>query len=247
MINESIRKSFTNETFKQREFSSNHHTYDEESELYECIRQGDKSKIQPLLDMFLSERVGKLSDNPLMNCRYHFVSAIAIITRITISCGVEHSACYMLSDIYIQKMDKCNTIIEIQSLYKDAIIDFVNESAKLKRNMSYPKPVRRCIDYIYSNLHDNITVAELSKYCNVTPTYLSSLFKKETGFNITVYIHNKKIDSAKEMLKYSDYSCSEISSFLSFSSASHFVSVFRKITGMTPNQYKKCYSKEALK
>ncbi len=241
-----IKKSFVREAFIQREYTTNHHTYDEESLLYECIRQGDAEKIKPLVDMFLSERVGKLSDNPLMNSRYHFVSAIAIITRITISCGAEQSMCYTLSDLYIQNMDKCGTIEEIKELFENAVVDFVKESAKVRKNMNYSKPVRKCIDYIYSNLHNRITIPDLSEYVGITASYLSSLFKKETGVNISVYIQNKRIDTAKEMLRYSDYSCSEISSYLCFSSSSHFISIFRKITGITPNRYRKKYCGDTL-
>ncbi len=236
---ESIRKSLADEAFIQREYTTNHHTYDEESEVYECIRSGDASKIQPLVDLFLSDRLGKLSDNPLMNCRYHFVAGIAVMTRITISCGAEQSACYTLSDLYIQKMDNCEKIVEIQELYRSAVEDFVKESAKVRKDVNYSKAVRKCIDYIYLNLHNSINISELSEYAGITPPYLSALFKKETGWNVSSYIQHKRIETAKDMLKFSDYSCSEIGSYLCFSSTSHFISVFRKLTGTTPSKYRK--------
>jgi YesN/AraC family two-component response regulator len=245
-MDKSIEKLFTQETFIQREYTNNHHTYDEESEIYECIRQGDKTKIKPLTDLFASDRTGKLSENMLMNLRYHFVSGIAIITRVAISSGVQQSTAYTMSDLYIQEMDKCSSESEIKKLYEKAVLDFVNESAKICRNMKYSKITRRCLDYIYKNLHSRITVEELSEYSEVTPAYLSVLFKKETGYCISKYIRMKKIETAKDMLKYSSYSCADISNYLSFSSASHFISIFKQMTGMTPNEYRTKYCGEKI-
>ena len=245
-MDKSMEESFTHETFMQREYTTNHHSFDEESEIYECIRHGDVTKTKPVTDLFLSDRTGKLSSDPLMNARYHFVAGIAIITRVALSSGVQYSTAYTMSDLYIQKMDKCNCIDEIKKLYSDAVIDFVKESAKICRNMKYSKTIRKCIDYIYINLHNRITVEELSEHAGVTPAYLSLLFKKETGLCISEYIRIKKIDSAKDMLKYTSYSCSEISNYLSFSSSSHFISIFSKVTGITPNEYRKRYSTEKV-
>ena len=241
-----LRKMFAYQTFIQRENENNHHTYDEESEIYECIRQGDKSKMQPLLDMFVSKRTGKLSDDPLMNCRYHFVASIAVITRIAISCGVEPDACYTMSDLYIQRMDECSSVSEIKKLHEHAVSDFVEKSAAVRRNRNYSRPVRKCMDYIYENLHKRITVEELSECAELTQSYLSVLFKKETGSSISGYIRKKRIEAAQDMLKYSEYSCSEISSYLSFSSVSHFISLFRKMTGLTTNEYRKKYFRDTL-
>ena len=50
----------------------------------------------------------------------------------------------------------------------------------LKKNSICSKPVAECIDYIYDHLHTRITVELLAKRVNLTPSYLSRLFKKET-------------------------------------------------------------------
>ncbi len=68
-------------------------------------------------------------------------------------------------------------------------------------------------------------------------TYLSAKFKKETGMTLTDFILNEKTEEAKRLLRYSDKTASAISNYLGFSSHSHFVRVFRKYAGMTPNEY----------
>lgn len=72
----------------------------------------------------------------------------------------------------------------------------------------------------------------------MSTSYLSRLFKKETGISVSDYIRRQKIDMAKNLLKYSEYSMIEIANRLSFSSQSHFIQQFREIVGMTPKKYR---------
>ena len=72
----------------------------------------------------------------------------------------------------------------------------------------------------------------------MSASYLSRLFKKETGDSVSTYIRGQKIEIAKNLLKYSDYSLIDIANRLSFSSQSHFIQQFRDIVGMTPKKFR---------
>ena len=67
----------------------------------------------------------------------------------------------------------------------------------------------------------------------VSASYLSRLFKKETGVSVSAYIRNRKIEMAKNLLRFSNDSMIEIANRLSFSSQSHFIQQFREVVGMT--------------
>ena len=104
------------------------------------------------------------------------------------------------------------------------------------------------MDYIDDHLHEQIPVSDLAAKLELNQSYLSVLFKKETGLTISDYIRQRRVEAAKGMLRYSSYSCSDIGNYLSFCSQSHFISVFRKATGMTPRQYRARFgSRESLK
>jgi AraC-like DNA-binding protein len=94
------------------------------------------------------------------------------------------------------------------------------------------------IDYIYDHLHQKISLNEIAEHVHLNKTYLCGLFKKETGLTIGDYILKRKIEAAQNMLRYSDYSPVDISNYLGFSSHSHFITVFKKETHMTPRQYR---------
>lgn len=98
------------------------------------------------------------------------------------------------------------------------------------------------MDYIYYHLNEKIRLSDLAQHVGLNTSYLSELFKKETGLTLSDYILQRRIEAASNMLRYSDYTFVEISSTLAYSTQSHFIHVFKKATGMTPRQYRAQYS-----
>ncbi len=146
---------------------------------------------------------------------------------------------YNASDLYIQKVDKLHSIADISKLHNEMITYFTKSVAKAKKENILSKPIVECMDYIYYHLNENIRVELLAKHVKLNPSYLSTLFKKETGENVSNYITQKRMETAKNMLKYSDYSLSDIGEFLNFSSYSHFARVFRKYYNTSPKEYRR--------
>ena len=74
---------------------------------------------------------------------------------------------------------------------------------------------------------------------NLNPSYFSKLFAAETGTTVKAYILSVKINMAKNMLEKTDYSITDISYSLGFSSQSAFTAAYKKLTGETPARYRK--------
>lgn len=109
---------------------------------------------------------------------------------------------------------------------------------KICRSDTGSKHINVCKEYIYSHIKERITIEELAETLGVSASYLSRLFKKETGDSVSAYIRRQKIEMAQNLLRYSDYSLIDIANRLSFSSQSHFIQQFRELTGMTPKRYR---------
>ncbi len=228
--------------FVNQEMLENHRMLEKELTFYDAIAQGNLEAIEANIksqDFINPEGVGKLSTNPVQNLRYHFVVTVALITRYCIHAGMEQEKAYGLSDFYILKMDKLQTMQEIADLHDQMAMDICRQMQKIRSSQVLSKPIVLCIDYIYSHIHYRITVEELAEYLGITESYLSKLFHKEMGLTLSDYITNLKIEKAKNLLQYSDYNIVEIANYLSFSSQSHFIQVFKKYTGSTPHNYRK--------
>ena len=79
----------------------------------------------------------------------------------------------------------------------------------------------------------------LSEKLGYDYTYLSNIFTKKKGITIQQFIIMHKIEKIKELLLYDELSLSEISYILHYSSVAHLSNQFKKITGVTPSDYKR--------
>jgi AraC-like DNA-binding protein len=79
----------------------------------------------------------------------------------------------------------------------------------------------------------------IAEKLNYDYTYLSNLFSRHTGQTIQQFIIQHKIEKAKELLGHSHMTLTEIAYILNYSSVAHLSNQFKKITGMTPSEYKK--------
>lgn len=213
----------------------------EEFLFYQAVTNGDVAAVRKNceLERFTdSEGVGVLSKNPVTNLKYHFVITTAMITRLCRQNGMELEQAFRMSDFYIQSLDDLHTVQEVQKLHDEMVLDYAEKMQKIRRSDTTSKHINLCKEYIYSHIKERLTIEELADRLGVSASYLSRLFKKETGDSVSAYIRGQKIEMAKNLLRYSDYTLIEIANHLSFSSQSHFIQQFRELVGMTPKKYR---------
>ena len=182
-----------------------------------------------------------------MDVKYLFVANITITTRFAIEGGMDSETAYNSSDLYITGLERCHTPEEVLELHREMFSYFTRHMASIKKDRVYSRPVIQCMEYIDLHLHMPIRLAELAEHVKLNPSYLSVLFKKETGVPVSEYVLNRRIDTAKNMLLYSEYSASQISEILTFSSQSHFIRVFKKKEGMTPREYQVLHDRDSFR
>lgn len=237
-----IEKEQIYHQYLQRENEFIRAPYQSEFEFYAAVRSGDVARVRELCEENFEgkqEGWGKLSNNPLQNLKYHFAITAAMIARQCIVGGMELSDSYSLSDFYIRKVDESKRSSEITDLHKAMCVDYAKKMRALKKKTITSMPVAKVIDYIYDHLHTRITLEELADYSGLNSSYLSRLFKEETGMTVSRYIRHQKIETSKNMLIYSEFQVSQIAQILAFPSQSYFAEIFKKETGFTPMEYKR--------
>ena len=215
-----------------------HSSYEKEVAFYESVRTGNYEMAKLLATPLCSEGFGILSKDPLRNIKYHLVVSIAMITRFCIEGGMPSEDAYNLSDMFINQTDEAQSIDEVHKLHQDVIEQYCNAMYEIRLRGIYSLQIVKAIDYVKGHVAEKIGINQIAEYLRISVPYLSRLFKAETGENISEYIIKRKIETALIMLKYSEKSIAEISSYLNFSSQSYFTKVFRKYVGYTPKEYK---------
>lgn len=95
------------------------------------------------------------------------------------------------------------------------------------------------VRFINSNYMTSITLNSLSAQFYISTYYLSRLFKEVTGFSFSDYLNQIRLLEAKKLLRYSNFSITQLSELVGFESSTHFGRAFKKSTGITPSQYRK--------
>ncbi len=238
------QKLFRSYTASDDEDAIVHRHQNAEFLFYQQVAIGDINAIQINCENheFLNHAgVGVLSTDPIQNLKYHFVVSVAIISRLCIDNGMEMEKSYRLSDFYIQKLDNINTVEKMEAIHDKMVMDYTNRMHMLHQNAGLSRPMTECMNYIYSHLRERITINDLSDHTGKSASYISRLFKDELNISTSDYIRKAKLDSAKNLLRYSDYSLADIANYYSFTSQSHFSQLFQKDTGLTPKKYREKY------
>ncbi|WP_300250194.1 helix-turn-helix transcriptional regulator [uncultured Subdoligranulum sp.] len=216
----------------------------EEFRFYRAVANGDVETVRRNCEQSRfedQEGVGVLSRDPVTNMKYHFVVTTAMITRMCRQYGMELEQAFRLSDFYIRQLDDIHTEAEVCRLHDEMVMDYTEKMRKYRHSNANSKHINACKEYIYSHIKERITIEELADVLGVSASYLSRLFKKETGVSVSTYIRDRKIDMAKNLLRFSDASMIDIANRLAFSSQSHFIQQFKESVGMTPKKYRDKY------
>lgn len=104
----------------------------------------------------------------------------------------------------------------------------------------YGELIEKVKHYIRENYHnDQLSLQEISKQIGVSASHLSKVFSQETGQTMTEYLTATRIGRAKEMLKTTRCKTFEIAFQVGYNDQHYFSNLFKKVTGMTPMEYRK--------
>ena len=100
-------------------------------------------------------------------------------------------------------------------------------------------PYQKALDYIDLHFSEpRLSLENVSTFLGFSRSYFSRFFRRYQSEGFSAYLQKKRISSAKELLAEGDLSLSEIAERVGFSSVKYFSTVFRKVVGVTPSQFR---------
>ena len=132
------------------------------------------------------------------------------------------------------------TFLETQGIILQLVSRFLNLlNPKHQQPEPIPSKILETISYIQLHLKEDLTVKFLAQRGNQNQDYFSRLFLQHTGERPLVYIHQKRIERAQYLITTTEMSYTEIAEETGFGSFPHFSKVFKKVTSLTPGEYRK--------
>jgi len=125
--------------------------------------------------------------------------------------------------------------LKLDLLISEFLIEF-----ERTRSVNSPSDSFRYLEnYILENFNQNINLPALAKVSGYSYDHFRHMFKERTGLSPMNYIIGKRVDYAKTLIQSTEMTMSTISQECGFSTSSQFSSMFHKITGKTPSEYRK--------
>lgn len=137
----------------------------------------------------------------------------------------------------------CTSIPELRRQAREIFTCINHYTENQKRQSSYSR-MTEIVEYLKENYSDpNLNVSSVSDYFHLNASYLSRTFKKLMGVGLSDYIQWIRVEEAKELLKHTKLSISEISQKVGYSGVQTMNRAFKKYEGTTPGRLKEAAQK----
>lgn len=189
-------------------------------------------------DYAASSDIPKIGPTVIRSLKNTFVASTAIISRYAVDGGVNYQEAMNLSDYYINHAERLEKYADIMELFIRMARDFTRRVELHLRPEGSSATVHAIYRIIQAHRYEKLSTGDIAGYLSLSSGYLCRHFKEQTGMTLTQYISEQKINEAKYLLTSTSMSLSDIALKLGYSSQQQFQAAFKKISGVTPNQFR---------
>lgn len=210
---------------------------DSERQLQQSIRAGDKEGSQRLLNVLLSG-LYLACGNDLAKIKQHVHSLLVLMSRAAIDGGADVNDIFRLSQSYEPEIEKLRNLEELNrwlSMVLHRFINFVFDFNDIKHH----NVIYQTTAYIKENLAEKLTLEDAAEHVSLSKSYFCRILKDELGYTFTEYVNHLRVERAKLYLRDSTMSIADIAYAVGFDDQSYFTRIFKKLTNVSPGQYRK--------
>jgi len=199
----------------------------------QALQYGNDEEIENL--------ISDLKDR-LSNSQQVFVKDYVIIDLASLLLNLAEEAKTSINEIVglnlIEELRKFDNYLEMLDWVKEILLKIKIQDNR--RQLSHSENLtKKAMDYINQHYSDvNLTLEKLSSQINVSISHLSMLFKKNSGVTFSKYLINIRITKAKELLDTTNLKIVDISEKVGYKDVYYFSHSFKKVTGVSPREYR---------
>ncbi|TCW32616.1 AraC-like DNA-binding protein [Thermohydrogenium kirishiense] len=182
--------------------------------------------------------------NELRKCDYEVFQIYSSFLFLEISQGIKNAKVLAKND-WVEKLEAIVTefgSFETLGDFNEAvfkIFDGIADSYKNFSSSKYDNIVKKIVKIVETRYGDmNLSVDSIADNIGLTASYVTKIFKQHTGKTVIEYINEKRIEMAKLLLRETTDSISVIAEKCGFANVTYFHRSFKKVVGITPNQYR---------
>ncbi len=211
--------------------------YNFENELMRAVSLGQLHKENQLMFAFSEHSFEKRNPDLLRNSKNYGIIMNTLLRKAAENGGVHPVYLDNVSSEFALKIEQLSSLSETQSLMREMFRTYCRLVRKHSMK-SYSLLVQKTVLLIDSDLSANLTLHTLAQQQNVTPGYLATVFKRETGKTVSQYIREKRIKQASFLLATTHLQVQTVALHCGIVDVQYFSKIFKKQIGKTPKEYR---------
>lgn len=211
--------------------------YSVENELMNAVSRGNTASALELLSKFSNLKIQQRFEDPIRDIKNRLIILNSLFRKSAETGYVHPVHIDKVSGDFARKIEKLTSLKSADNMK----YEMARKYCMLVKNYSlrgYSIIIQKAINYIDLNLNYNLSLKIISKAIDVNASYLSTLFKKETNFTITEYIHTRRIESSLFFLNTTNMQIQNIAAHVGILDVNYFTKIFKKVVGKTPKEYR---------
>lgn len=199
-------------------------------ELIQAVRTGQVERVSNLLDTLIQH----MRSMTFAECKFQLTLSIYTLVK-----SFNKLASVQSFDGIENFLEKFNTLNEVRDWMNAELVVIASGYGQRKSSSRKEEVVMEIVEYVKNHLHDPmLTIEEIADHISLSAGYVRQLFKDVFDKTLSDYILDERIEKVRDLLETTDWPVAEIAERSGFQTRSHFFTAFKKVTGMTPNQYR---------
>jgi AraC-like DNA-binding protein len=223
-------------------FSSNSRQFAAElSDWYRPALANAMDSIRPnAVEVVVVDVFTRLRRISLLNPTEFYLAARELTERAKLATAYCEAELALDFDVLSELIDNMNTVPELEQLLTGSLTAI---SGKYQNMLAAEgaRPVRNAKKYIDEHYREKTTIQVVANEVGLNTTYLSDLFKKQTGQTIIEYVTSIRINAAKELLRTTDLTAPLVAEAVGYRDIKHFNDIFQRTAGVTPGKFRRLY------
>ena len=144
---------------------------------------------------------------------------------------------FLFNTNYIHEIETFTSLEDLSVWLTGIMHRFVNYSFDFTQ-VKHSDVVYKVMEYVKANFAKKISLDDIARHVYLSRSYLSSIFKEETGQSLFSYINQVRIEKSKLYLLDNAVGLVDVAALCGFEDQSYFTKVFKKATGVSPKKYR---------
>lgn len=211
--------------------------YAAENELLKAVALGQVHKAELIVNSFSRRQMEQRTPDPLRNEKNYAIVSNTLLRKAAESADIHPLYLDRISTKYARQIELCISADAVKKLQREMIHNYclLVQDHSLK---GYSPLIQKVITQVDADLTVDLSLYSLAKLLNVNASYLSSLFKKETGTTLTEFVNRKRVRQGILLLSTTNMQIQVIAQYCGIPDVNYFIRTFKKYIGKTPKEYR---------